>query len=283
MATLKDDAYLDEAPQVIVSGKLNKELPITNITDDIYLINEFDGSNCYLLVGTEKALLIDCGTGFCDLRGACEKITSLPITVVVTHCHVDHIGGAGQFEEIYIHPDDCRSMNKLQMSLPMRKLYLKRNSAVKANGFTVKNIVKPKYKTRLLPVNDGYYFDLGNKKISVKHTPGHTVGSIALIDDSNKIVFSGDNVSGALWMHKYGAASLEEWLPSAKWLYDMSKEYRVFWGHGSAELSSEYIAKIVRWGEEIVKNNKNSIFPMVKQYPAQSDGIIYRANRIRRH
>lgn len=257
-----------------------KELPVTSIADNTYLINEFDGTNCYLVVGSEKALLIDCGTGFCDLKGACEKITSLPITVVATHGHVDHIGGAGQFEEIYIHHDDCKAINKLQMSMPMRKAFLGGNSVIKEHGFTAKDITKPKYKTKLIPIDDGYKFDLGNKIISVKHTPGHSVGSIALIDESSKIVFSGDNVCDALWMQIPGATSLEEWLPSAKWLYDMSKEYRIFWGHRIPELSSEYIATVIKWGEEIIKNNKNSILPKTKQYPEQSDGIIYKTNKI---
>lgn len=276
MARLKNNASI----QAAASGVFNKELPITNITNDIYLINEFDGTNCYLIVGTQKALLIDCGTGFCDLRGACRKITNLPIIVVATHCHVDHVGGAGQFSEIYIHRDDCKTINKLQMSLPARKLFLSKNGAIKANGFTTKDIIKPKYKTHIIPIDEGYEFDLGNKIISVKHTPGHTVGSIALIDACNKIVFSGDNVSDALWMQMPGATTLEEWLPSAKWLYDMSKEYRVFWGHRKAELSSEYIETVIRWGEKIISNNKNSIIPKVRQYPEQSDGIVFRTDKI---
>nr|MDE5601752.1 hypothetical protein [Clostridia bacterium] len=111
-------------------------------------------------------------------------------------------------------------------------------------------------------------------------TPGHSVGSIALIDECDKVVFCGDSVCDSLWMQLPGATSLEEWLPSAKWLYDMSKEHRVFWGHRGPELSSEYIATVIKWGEEIIRNNKNSVFPKTKQYPNQSDGIIYKTNRI---
>lgn len=259
---------------------MTKEIPVKQICDHVYLLNEFDGTNCYLVVGTEKALLIDCGTGFCDLRGACEQITSLPIIAVATHGHVDHMGGAGQFEEIYVHRDDCKLLNRLQITIPFRKAFLNSNDAIKANGFTDEDVLKPKYKTKLIPINDGYEFHLGDKTISVKHTPGHTVGSIALIDESDKIVFSGDNVCDALWMHLPGAASLEEWLPSAKWLYHMSKEYRIFWGHRTPELTTEYIATVIGWGEEILRANKNSLFPKTRQYPPQADGIIYKTNKI---
>ena len=262
---------------------MTKDIPVKKICNNVYLLNEFGGTNCYLIVGTEKALLIDCGVGLCDLIGTCKKITSLPIIVVATHYHVDHIGGAGQFKEIYIHRKDCGLICRFQMSMPFRKAYLNKNKTIRTKGFNVNDIMKPKYKTKLNPIDDGCKFNLGNNiEISAKHTPGHSAGSIALIDEYNKIVFSGDNVSGALWMHVLGATSLEEWLPSAKWLYDMSKEYRIFWGHGSPELSTEYIGDIVSWGEEIINNNKNSILPRIKQYPEQSDGIIYRTNKIHR-
>ena len=77
---------------------MRSDLPVTELAENVYLLNEFDGTNCYLVVGSEKALLIDCGTGFCDIRGAAEKLTDLPITLAATHGHGDHIGGAGQFE-----------------------------------------------------------------------------------------------------------------------------------------------------------------------------------------
>ena len=42
---------------------MRSDLPVTKLAENVYLLNEFDGTNCYLVVGSEKALLIDCGTG----------------------------------------------------------------------------------------------------------------------------------------------------------------------------------------------------------------------------
>lgn len=53
---------------------MRSDLPVTKLAENVYLLNEFDGTNCYLVVGEKRALLIDCGTGFCDLRGAAEKM-----------------------------------------------------------------------------------------------------------------------------------------------------------------------------------------------------------------
>ena len=49
---------------------MRSDLPITKLAENVYLLNEFAGTNCYLVVGSENAQLIDCGTGFCDISGA---------------------------------------------------------------------------------------------------------------------------------------------------------------------------------------------------------------------
>ena len=135
---------------------MRSDLPVTKLAENVYLLNEFDGTNCYLVVGSEKALLIDCGTGFCDIRGAAEKLTDLPIILAATHGHGDHIGGAGQFEEIYIHRADCEMLNKAQMSLLFRKVFLAANAPVKSHGFKMGDVKPGKYKTKIIPMDDGH-------------------------------------------------------------------------------------------------------------------------------
>ena len=238
---------------------MRSDLPVTKLAENVYLLNEFDGTNCYLVVGSEKALLIDCGTGFCDIRGAAEKLTDLPIILAATHGHGDHIGGAGQF----------------------RKAFLASNAPVKSHGFKTSDVKPGKYKTKIIPMDDGHIFDLGGKTVRVRHTPGHSHGSVAFIDEQDKIIFSGDNVCDALWMQLPGVTSIEEWLPSAQWLYDMSADYRIFWGHRVPQLEREYIAQVITWGKEIMaKSRSNSKLPKITQYPNRPDGIIYRTDRV---
>jgi len=67
------------------------------LASGVYRISDFRTANCYLVVGNEKAMLIDMGTGVGDLKGFIRTITPLPLIVVATHGHVDHIGGCGQF------------------------------------------------------------------------------------------------------------------------------------------------------------------------------------------
>lgn len=258
-----------------------KDIPCTQLVDGVYLLNEFDGTNCYLVTGSERALLIDCGTGFCDMRGKVEELTDKPIVVAATHGHGDHFGGRGQFSEIFVHKDDTGRFNLFQGGMLFRRLFVTFNAPVRAHGFSPRDVTKPEYKTKILPMEDGFVFDLGGKTVSVKHTPGHSRGSVAFVDETDKIVFSGDNVCDALWMQLPGATSLEEWLPSAEWLLEQSKTYRIFWGHRVPELTTEYIGEVISWGKEIVASTKrNTLLYRVKQYPDRPDGIIYRTDRV---
>lgn len=258
------------------------DLPVTKITENVYLLDEFGGTNCYLVIGETGALLIDCGTGFCDLRGAVRKLTDLPLTVVATHGHVDHLGGAGQFEEIYVPEKDCnKTALKIHRSWAVRMAFFLYSNPVKLNGFKAGNLQKPEMDTKIIPFGEDKTFDLGGKVITVKNTPGHTRGSVALIDEKDGIVFCGDNVCDMLWLFVPGCSSVEEWMPGAQWLYEMSKTHRVFWGHRTPELSTEYIGQVIGYGKGILENTKkNAKFSKIAQYPKQPDGIFYRTGNV---
>lgn len=261
--------------------KLRDDLPVEQIADNVYWINEFEGTNCYLIVGEKEALLIDSGTGFCDLRGCCKKITDKPITLVLTHGHVDHLGGAGQFREAYVHPFDMGRVNELQKSKLARQIFLLYSNCHKL-GFKASDVFDPDYDTKYIQLHEGQVFDLGGKIVRVKYTPGHSKGSVSFVDETDKIVFCGDNMCDSLWMFMPGATSIEEWIPSAQWLYDMSADYRIFWGHRKPELDRTYIEKVLNWGKHIliIQGGHNDKRSKIKQFPDQSDGIIYRTGNV---
>lgn len=260
--------------------KLRSDLPVKEIAHNVYWLNEFEGTNCYLIVGDEKALLIDCGTGFCDLRKCVESITDKPVILALTHGHVDHFGGAGQFKEAYLHPADMRPFNNFQHSILLRKIFLIQSNA-RPLGFRASDVFNPEYVTKYIPMPDGTVFDLGGKTVTVRHTPGHSLGSVSFILNEDKIVFSGDNMCDAVWMFLPCSTSIEEWLSTAEWLYKMSSDHRIFWGHRTPELSREYIATVLSWGKELVaKTESNSRLSKITRYPDREDGIIYRTGNV---
>ena len=79
---------------------------IERLERDTYVISEYkhwEETHCYLLLGQTSAILIDAGLGVADISQPVRAITSLPIQVVVTHVHSDHIGGCGYFQNIAVH------------------------------------------------------------------------------------------------------------------------------------------------------------------------------------
>ena len=82
-------------------------MPFCECRKGIYVIDEFGCTEIYVIVGNERALVIDTGTGIGDLKGLIEtRITQKPYDVIASHNHVDHLGGAGWFDKIYMHPAD---------------------------------------------------------------------------------------------------------------------------------------------------------------------------------
>ena len=119
----------------------------------------------FLFVGTDKALLIDSGFGSGNLRKMITGLTKLPIMLVNTHTDHDHVGGNKQFEMAYMHPAEFA-------------LY---HSTV-GEGLAVS------------PLCEGDVIDIGNRRFEVISIPGHTPGSIALLDAQNRILLAGDSI-----------------------------------------------------------------------------------------
>ena len=115
----------------------------------------------YLVVGEEKALLIDSGAGEVDVKAVCAEITELPIELVNTHYHNDHTAANKDFASVHMHPADVRKLTDW---------------------------------SQITPVNEGYVFDLGGRKLEVIEIPGHTPGGIALYDKETNLMFTGDTV-----------------------------------------------------------------------------------------
>ena len=76
------------------------------IAANTYRIDEKGLVNTYLLIGERKALLIDSGVGVGDLLSTVKELTSLPVTLALTHRHCDHAGGVNFFKTYYVHQDD---------------------------------------------------------------------------------------------------------------------------------------------------------------------------------
>lgn len=265
------------------NGGKRTDYPVQKIAEDTYMISDFGIANCYLAVGEDKALLIDCGLGIGDLKGAVQKITDKPLLVVGTHGHVDHVGGAEQFDKLYMHRADTGKPYRFMTAKITRKLFLVGSKQVVDKSIRQRDLTFGK-KPEIVDIDDGFVFDLGGRKITVVHSVGHTYGSILLLDDKTKIMFAGDNICPSPWLFLPNAAFVDEWLESAKKIYELSEKYTPWWGHEGGILTRELIANVIRIGEEILTEYpKNRRFMKIVFYPFNdrvNGSVVFRSTHV---
>ena len=142
-------------------------------------------SNMYLILGTEKTALVDTGTGF-QVGPYIDNIEKVLAGrrldyVFLTHRHYDHVGGLSAIitkfspEGVYAGAADA---------VPLREGDSESTLGTKFGGHIPPMDVKD--------VREGDVFDLGDCRLRIIETPGHTIGSICLYDEVSKDLFSGD-------------------------------------------------------------------------------------------
>ena len=213
----------------------------------------------YLLVGTQKALLVDSGYGLLDLPLVARTVTDKPVICVCTHGHLDHAPGACQFEEAYLHSKDFDvysrhtdpelitsvGTNGLLMKPP--KMMLKNQSYVDL----VNQMAGKKY-TALKALDDIESFDLGGRIVTWMHVPGHTQGSVAVVDESNKTIFDGDAAAPGAWLFLAESSTLPEYIAVLKKYSAFIEERgieRRYVGHTGKALGNKYLRQLIRCAE----------------------------------
>ena len=160
------------------------ELYIKKMTEDVYLLDEDHAATGYLVIGSDKACVIDTMNGACNLYEEVRKLTDKPIVVVNTHGHPDHIFGNMYFDNALINPAD----------LELAKFFSEEPEFIKI--LEEKNLKMPDFK----PIFEGDTIDLGNRHLKVYELPGHTPGGIVLLLEEERILFTGDGINHHLWM-----------------------------------------------------------------------------------
>lgn len=193
------------------------EYRVDRLDQKTWIIEEYDEITSvymYLLTGKKRAILIDTGMGAIPLYNICRELTDLPITVILTHGHVDHIGGTNQFEKVFLHEKDWNTYQLHKGDL--RKQFT--------------DIDLPPVKETVSFMQDGNIFDLGGRTLHVIHTPGHSLGSVCIMDQERKWLFTGDTCCKAhVLLHMDYSTSLETYAKTIKNLLDRSQEYILTW------------------------------------------------------
>ncbi len=256
---------------------------IEKLAEGTWRIDESSFVNCYLLEGTDRALLIDTGVGLGNIRETAQAITSLPLDVVATHRHCDHVGGAPWFDACYVHQSDLRNVYTLtgsrlaakillRMGLRMLKKAREKGAEIPADIAASFSFNAPKRGVRFVGIDETKVFHLGERDVSVVNVPGHTRGSIVLLDEREKLMFTGDDANLNLWMQLPGCTSLAEWVPGCECILALVEDYVAYGGHSKKPLAHEQIAHLLGLAEELIASRKNTLVPHTAIYPAADAG-----------
>ncbi len=178
----------------------------------------------FLLKGTEKALLIDTGMTVRHAKEIASALTGLPVLLLNTHADRDHTGSNEQFDAFYMHPAD--------------------EAQYRQSGNS----------GRVIPVRDGDELDLGNRKLRIIHLPGHTPGSIAVLDVSRRVLISGDPIQEHGRIFMFGEhRNMEEYVRSLEKLEKTADGFDEIWpSHADCPLSPDCIRRLRDGAKQIL-------------------------------
>jgi glyoxylase-like metal-dependent hydrolase (beta-lactamase superfamily II) len=157
----------------------------------------------YLIVGDKRALLFDTGMGISDIKKVTSELTKLPIIVLNSHTHDDHVGGNWQFSDVYGIDTDFTRRNAMgSQEDAQAEVTPDEICGTLPAGFDPKTYVTRPWKITAV-IRDGERLDLGGRKLEVLATPGHTPDAISLIDRANGLLFTGDTYYPApIWLFR---------------------------------------------------------------------------------
>ncbi|MEV4537785.1 MBL fold metallo-hydrolase [Asanoa sp. NPDC049518] len=186
-------------------------------------------ANLWHLRGRDRDLLVDCGLGVTALAPLLrERFGRVPV-LVLTHAHLDHMGSAHEFDEVWAHPlehvDDpapgslhgptLAAQLDLDEALPSALLTARPHGDYDLGTYRV----RPAAPTRSLA--DGDILDVGDHPLTVLHLPGHTPGSVALFDEHDGTLFSGDVIYDDVLLDSLPGSDPSQYARSLRRLRDL--------------------------------------------------------------
>ena len=191
------------------AGVEDEWFKVYSVAPRVFAISEprqAEGVNSFLVIGSKRALLFDSGLGVARIGSVVRRLTALPVTVLNSHTHFDHVGGNAEFpdvrnlEDSYSHASARGEIAQSLVEYASKTLDEDKVCGKLPPGVTSREYTIPTWRIAA-PIRDGERLDLGDRTLEIVRTPGHTPDSLCLIDRANGMLFTGDTYySGEIYL-----------------------------------------------------------------------------------
>ena len=230
---------------------------VSEIESGVFLIKETSHVQSYLVTGSRKAALIDTGMGFCPMKPVIVSLTNLPVMVLNTHWHFDHIGGNPEFDTVGISEIDADLAIKPITNEQLTAAYLQ--SCLDQQIPLPQGFVPEQYKIQSpaprFHISHGDLFDLGGRTLEAIATPGHTRGSLSFLDSRTGALFCGDLLyDGTLYAH-FIDSDLDAYMDSLERTLSRAGNISHFYGgHNEPLLDRSFAGRVLQVMVQIRQN-----------------------------
>ena len=209
----------------------------------------------FLIEGKDSAVLIDTGFGVGSLKQFIDSLTSLPYEVILTHGHLDHAGGAAEFEKVYLNDADlevARTHTTLEKRSP--------GFCSEEGGFRPEDMIPMKPLEEYLPLVRGQSFDLGGRTVTMYALPGHTPGSMCVLIEELRVMILGDACNSLGYMFLPESLDVETYAKAMREFAGSRDLFdTVLYSHPHNFGGKEIIDETIRLCDEILSGKRTGV------------------------
>lgn len=231
------------------------------VTEHITRIRAFWNDACmYFIRGEKSGLLVDTGYGFGHLKAYVDELADgLPYEVVLSHGHIDHANGSGEWDKVWMSHLDI-DLYHTRCEVSERKTYLRK--FVPDIDSYPDDMFPPVHNDDFLDLKDGQVFDLGGLTVQTIAAPGHTHGMMVFLVKEDRTILFGDACGVFTLFIRSEATSLEEYQETLATLKSYESQYdRILRQHGTCESPKSLLDEDIRL-VKLVLDRKDDMYPI---------------------
>jgi glyoxylase-like metal-dependent hydrolase (beta-lactamase superfamily II) len=243
---------------------------VTSLPHHVYAISEpkhHEMVISFLIIGKQKSILFDTGMGIKDISRVVRQLTDNEVIVVNSHFHFDHVGDNFRFSDIYVF-NHQPTIERLLCGWPVDEIHWDAEPENFTDGYPdgfdpAHYAIHPIGREKVHPVHDGDVIDIGDRKLQVLHTPGHSPDSIMLLDHKNRVLFTGDTFYPD-WLYAFmsgtwGESNLHDYYASLQRISELVPELEyLFCSHVKALAEPRILPDVANAIKMLVDKSKTN-------------------------